>query len=642
MPLATLLLALFSLPLLAAGPADDLLELSSVDARTRELATRRLCAELRPEQELALIALAGEADFELERRITRILAARDERLPLILELFGDKSSHSRLIARAAFVELLSRWNPSYATEAISGERLKSLLYHSQRGLVHLPASVGKPAALFERLAQGARLGLPLVIDRGVDLIPSRSTSSLQGAPLELLDELCAQNKLSYQLHGVPVDASGLGQSAGQSTGQWIRVSAARDAGLSSSDELLLLWALRVRAGASDALASARALANTGWPAPLLWFEERWRERGDRAALSGLLTAASKGRCALVLTELDTQIAIRERLDELAEGEVDQQAMAEIEEIARGIARVASRSATGEDLSEVWQSASRETPRLGLWARLVVLEGQRSGACELTKRVLSEGVSRDPELWFRALRALVADLQGSSDLDWTELEFPLDELVGLATRPGLGRALHQLGMESGALSACAGLELLRAELALREGKGCGELLHSAWIESGRGTALEPLLVRWRVEFGRSRVALALRDLELSEEVAEGWERLLELSGVLRPGSTGDAGDDLQRLACRAGGAGGAELRGLLLEELSMVDPSASEELEELWMAWRRVAWALQETGQEEALRSFAIQTAAEAVENELLRELLRDFPPAPRGLHKALDVGLLRR
>ena len=635
MALPALILALFSLPLLAAGPGDDLQELTSADARARELATRRLCAELNQEQVPALIELAGSADYELERRITRILAARDERLPLVLELFTKKSRRSRVIARAAFRELLSRWNLSYAAEPISGEALNALLFHSQQGLVELSASSGKPVSLFERFSQGARLGLPLVFDRGVDLIPSRPMSAMRGTPLELLEVLCARDNLSYRLHGHSPDSVGVGAA-----GEWIRVSAARDAALNSTEEILLAWSLRVREGASDAPAAARALANTGWTAPLLWFEERWRERADPAALSGLLAAASRGRTALVLTELETQLAIRERLDELASTGAGEEVSAEIEEIARGVARLAGRSGRGEDLSELWQTSSAEPPPLALWARLLILEGHGRGACELTQRVLSEGARTRPELWFRALKAYVSDRSETSSLDWSGLELSTDELLGVASRHGIGRALHQFGLRSGDLSGQPGLELLGVELAMREGARCGELLHSLWADGAEEAEVEAQLVAWRVEFGRARVALALGDFVHLEE--SGWQRLLELSGVIPPSAIGDAGEDLERLACGAGAAGGADLRALLLEELSTVEPGKEAQLKELWMVWRRVAWALQESGQEEALRSFWGQTASTAVEREVLRELLRDFPPHPRGLFESIDLGLLRQ
>ena len=136
------LLAAFSAALPAGWDLpDDLAALTAAEAGARELATRRLCAELTPDQRPALMRLAEDADYELERRITRILAAREERLSIAVELFAGRSRQGRAIGRAAFLELLSRWNPSYAAAPIAGERARSLLVDSQRGIIQVPRSV---------------------------------------------------------------------------------------------------------------------------------------------------------------------------------------------------------------------------------------------------------------------------------------------------------------------------------------------------------------------------------------------------------------------------------------------------------------------------------------------------------------------
>ena len=632
MALPTLILTLFSFSLPVHGLSDGLSELTSADAQTRELATRRLCAELQPAESSALIELAKSADYELERRITRILAARDERLPLVLELFTQSSRRSRSIARAAFAELLSRWNPSYAAEPISGEALRNMLTHSQQGLLEIPASKGEPAALFERFAEKARLGPPLVFDRGVALIPNASLNVLRGAPLDLLEELCARYGLSYELHGHAPDSARVGAQ-----GEWIRVAAARDVALSKSEEVLLTWALSVMKGTSDAPAAARALASTGWSAPLLWFEELWRESEDLNALSGLLVAASRGRAALVLSELETQVAIRERLDSLASAAQAEESSLLIEEIARGLARVAGRSAKGEELSELWQVHTDQTQALAYWARLLILEGHGRGACELTESILRERGRSDPELWYRALKARASDQGDAGASAWTELELSLDGLHGNASKRDLGRLVHQLGLSSEALSAQKGHELLCVELALREGAACGELLHSAWAAGFDEPELESSLVAWTVEFGRERVISALGDKLQSKE--SGWQRLLELSALVPSSAVGEAADDLERLALSAADA---EVQALLLEELMTISSAQEAHAKELPKVWRRAAWAMQEAAQEEALRSFWVKTASATVEREVLGAVLRDFPPHPRGIFEPLDVGLLRQ
>ena len=100
MALHSLLLTLFALSSPGQGPGDDLAALTSDDAGARELATRRLCGRLPAEHHRALLKLAEDADPELERRITRVLAARDERLPLVVELASSTVPRARAIGRS--------------------------------------------------------------------------------------------------------------------------------------------------------------------------------------------------------------------------------------------------------------------------------------------------------------------------------------------------------------------------------------------------------------------------------------------------------------------------------------------------------------------------------------------------------------
>ena len=180
-------------------------------------------------------------------------------------------------------------------------------------------------------------------------------------------------------------------------------------------------------------------------------------------------------------------------------------------------------------------------------------------------------------------------------------------------------------------------ILCVELALREGAPCGELLHSAWTGGLDELVLEESLVAWRVEFGHERVMSALGDKLQAKE--GGWQRLLELAGLAPSSAMGEAADDLERLALSAGDA---EVQALLLEELMTTNSAEEARAKELRKVWRRAAWAMQEAAQEEALRSFWVKTASAAVERAVLGEVLRDFPPHPRGIFESLDVGLLRQ
>ena len=635
MALPVLFLTLLAASSPGQGPAEDLASLTSDDAGTRELATRRLCGRLPAEHHRALFELAVGADHELERRIPRVLAARDERLSLAVELVASTDSKARAIGRAAFFELLARWRPSFDDAPLPSYRARDLIRGSQQGLIRIPRCRGDCVPLLERLAEDAAFGLPVVLDPGIDARFEGDWGPFAGTPLDQLERICLNNGLTYELRGPTSERSvvhGL-------LGHWLRVCAGRDATGVPTREVLLSWALEVAQGGESAPAAARALATTGWPAPLAWFSQRWRAEEDAAALSGLLAAAARGRVALLLTEPGTHVTMRDRLDRLAAAAPQGEDSWEIERIARGMAQAGARSSGGEDPSEVWSAAAEKAPSLARWARLLVLEGHHRGDRAVTRAVLEGGGGGDPALWRRALRAFV------SDSDRAPLEF---SFVGLAPAlevghaDGLGRLLHSAGVRSEDLREVLGSGLLRAELSLRVGNEpeCALALYEAWrLLAGSDDEVEALLAGWCAEFGRSRVAQAVVGVELEEELRPAWERLLELSGVVAPSATVDPGEDLQRLACRAGQRDGAEVRGVLLEELSDLDSTDPGRVGEFIEAWRRVGWALQEADEEAELQSFAAQTRLLVQDYEVLLEMLEGFPPSPRALPEALDVGL---
>lgn len=612
----------------------DLAQLSSDDAGVRELATRRLLGELPRELEEGLLALAVGADPELERRITRILVAREERLGLAVELALSRDSSAQAIGRAAFLEHLGRWHSRFDDEALPWHRAQGVLAGAGRGLVRVPACDRGGVAFLERLAEGAEFGLPVVLDPRLEASHSGPARASLGTPLEILRKMCAAERWELELRG---PESGEAAIHGD-RGHWLRICAASDATGSSSAELLFSWALMVRQGGEYAPRAARALATVGWSAPLAWFTKRWREEQDPVALSGLLAAAARGRVALILGEAEVQrtaLAIVDRQDAADEGlEVSD----EVERIARGLAQTVAAGGV-----EVWGAEAGDVGPLGEWARLVVFEGRRRGGALLVRSVLQRGVGGEPWLWWRALRAHVADPRHG------ELEFGPGVLEG-AFAGGVGwrgRLMQRAGVEPEDLALVAGTELLCAELSLRagDGAGAGTALRAAWVAGVADAAdVEALLVAWRGEFGQERIARAVAGGEGLDGRGAQWERLLELAGVLAPGSAGDAGEDLQLLACGGAGPLGAEVRGLLLEELGGLGAGAADDAGEVGAfeeAWRRVGWALQEAGEEGVMRSFAAQTRLVDVDAGVREAVLRGFPPTPRGAALELDTGLLR-
>jgi hypothetical protein len=617
--------------------ADDLAALTSSDASARELATRRLCGSLAREHHDDLLELAKGADHELERRITRVLAARDERLGLAVTLMTSTDRRARTIGRSAFHEHLVRWSPDYDDAPLPSHKARHLIREAQTGLISAPACEGVNAELLERLAEGAEFGVPLVLDPGVEAGLEASWEGAVGSALDHLERSCLGDGLSYELRG-PESRDGV---IHRELGHWLRVCRGRDAVGAPTQEVLISWALEVAAGGEGAARAARALATTGWTAPIAWFEERWRVERDPVALSGLLAAAARGRVSLVLTEAETQVEVRGLLDQVAIDPLSAGAAREVERIARGMAQAGARAPEGEDPSVIWAEETSESSSLARWARLLVLEGHRRGDLKLTREVLKSGGAEDLALWRRALGAYVSDpLHAPLQLSLKGLNPALEG----AHRDGLARSLFLAGLRARDLNGVEGVGLLRAELSLRAGAdgACGADLLDAWRSATLPEAeVEALLSSWCSEFGRGRVARALGDLSAQEGERGRWERLLELSGVKAPGDSGDYGEDLQRIACRAGQSEGALVRGLLLEELEGLDLEDQGRLREFSEAWRRVGWALQEAGEEDTLKTFAAQTRLLIRDLEAQQELLESFPPTPRGRLKSLDVGLLR-
>ena len=637
MALSVLLLTLAACSPCGQTSADDLAALTSPDAAARELATRRLCGELPREHHGALLELAVGADYELERRITRVLAARDERLALVVSLLTSPDRRARAIGRSSFLEHLIRWRSGYDDAPLPSHKARQLIRGAQTGLYSVPACEGVNVQLLERLAEGADLGVPMVIDPGLTLRLDGAWESAAGSALDLLERSCLADGLTYELRG-PESQDGL---IHRELGHWLRVCAGRDAVGAPTREVLIAWALEVAAGGEGAGRAARALATTGWPAPIAWFEERWREEQDPVALSGLLAAAARGKVSLVLTEAETQVEMRGLLERVAKEPTQAGASWEVERIARGMAKARARAPEGEDPRVIWGEGASASSPLTRWARLLVLEGHRRGDLELTREVLKSGGALGLALWRRALGAYV------SDPDHAPLQLSLKGLTPAlagAHRDGLARSLFLAGVRAPDLNGIEGVELLRAELSLRAGadEACGADLFEAWRSTDHVEAeVEALLASWCSELGRGRVARALGGLTMEESERERWERLLELSGVLVPGASGEHREDLQLTACRAGQANGALVRGLLLEELEGLDLEDRGRLREFSEAWHRVGWALQEADEEDSLKTFAAQTRLLIDELEAQQELLEGFPPTPRGRSASLDVGLLR-
>ena len=255
MALSVLLLTLTACSPWGQSPADDLEALSSPDAGARELATRRLCGSLLREHHSSLLELAKGADHELERRITRVLAARDERLGLAVSLIASPDRRARAIGRSAFHELLVRWRPEYDDAPLPSHKARQLIREAQTGLFNAPPCEGANVEFLERLAEGAEFGVPLVLDPGIEVRLEAPWESVVGSALDHLERSCLVEGLSYELRG-PENRDGV---IHRELGHWLRVCRGRDAVGAPTQEVLISWALEVAAGGEGAARAARVV-----------------------------------------------------------------------------------------------------------------------------------------------------------------------------------------------------------------------------------------------------------------------------------------------------------------------------------------------------------------------------------------------
>ncbi len=406
--LALLFLALpLALPLRSAGPAPEdgatkwLERLASGSATERDRAQRWLGANLALEDYPELAAGARRADAETSRRLIDVLGADGAHLGLVALLLTDREPLLETIGEGAFDELVARWCPgATGTPALASEITDRLAREATFDLVVEPASEALERGI-DRLARFGGLGIPLVVDPASASTPFEHRG-FSGTALEILKRIVKERRLAI---------TGIGRWEGEQPGPgaWILVSARGGSRSQSGAERLRRWVVGVERGGTDAARCARALGACGWPAALTWLDRRWSERGDEAALEGVLIAGARGRVSRSLRRHGNRLELLAAADRaLASGSTEERRRAE--RIARALAGAGAMSLGGEDRGgEILEGWERLSPR-SRWLRLVVAEGQRSSRSDLRDSLL-EVIEREPglppALRFQALRALAA-------------------------------------------------------------------------------------------------------------------------------------------------------------------------------------------------------------------------------------------
>jgi hypothetical protein len=380
-----------------AGEQDlrsELARLESPSASDRGDAERWLASHLSPD-DFALVAEVAKArGLETRTRLARALGADDRHFELAVLFFGDSTPEVSAIGTEALASLAVRWFGDTESVPWVDAKVESELSGHLPGVYAVRLFDEDVESELDRLARfapevntsrvrGEHLSIaldPLVYTELVSgRIPPVPGSSVprwaEGAFESVLVETIARHRLGFE---------GLGFAGPH---PWIRVARPSELGARSALGLLLDWCRDVIAypDRPRGEGSARALASTGWPAPLAWLESRWRKLGDRNALSGVLLAAGRGAMVPSLARAN---AVEALLAEVASANV--------------------RDGNGERRRATALHALEKLPRFApdggdLVERVLAGSGGRPNAPSVTASILA-GIGSAPERYRDEVRA----------------------------------------------------------------------------------------------------------------------------------------------------------------------------------------------------------------------------------------------
>ncbi|MFT7677227.1 MAG: hypothetical protein ACI8QC_001205, partial [Planctomycetota bacterium] len=395
--------------------------LEASDPEARRLAQEWLGANLLPRDHGALAQALQESGPETRARLVQAVGEEDRHLELAALALMDTDTQVQSFGRAALGEALLRWDRAALDKPFARRLMPDAWGRELRSGLRLEQ---QPQGWFEALDRLDRLGhgpAPIVVDPGLVLEPPRRLAQdggrvMNGSWAELLRAMTSGPQVTFVVHGWREDAMEAALSA-PGTQPWVRVCVKERQRGASTAELVEAWVRGVQRefDAAGNVAAARALGQLGWPAGLQWLERRWLERGDTAALEGVLAAAARSHVVPGLADPAHLRKLWQRVDlELDGGAPEGRALAG--RVARALARCAPMGNDGrallpvhlEGLNDLRPARQAQARDLAQWARLVVLEGQGLGAPaarDLARSVFREAASADLRL--AALRALLA-------------------------------------------------------------------------------------------------------------------------------------------------------------------------------------------------------------------------------------------
>ena len=520
--------------------------LGSGSATERQRAERWLATHLELSDYPILAESAREADAETTRRLALALGADGRHLGLVVLLEGEPEGPLQEIGRAAFGDLVTRWCRGAGERPALKIDVKAKLFENSFRRYSLTGGQVRLDLLIERMSRLTDLGVPLV------LAPASADEELRvpaqpGTALDLLATIAHDENLAYTGVG-DWDAAELGSAA------WVLVSPQGGARSQTGTQRMRTWCRNVERGGSRAVASARALAATEWPAALGWLEERWLSRRDRSALEGLLLAAADGRVTNTLLLREERARLIDAADE-ALATADPAGARFAERVARALIGAGTMTFGGADpCAELLEGWERRTPAQQ-WLRLMLLEGLHSGRSDVHDflvEIVEDPAPLQAALRLQALRALAASPRRLlRSLRPAGLSALLERIPQGEEREQLAFLLTSLGVEedTAGISSRASSAGFLTGWRLRRGdaEGAGRLLaefaagHDAIDDLSPELALawHRRLARWRGELGPRLVEAAvewgIETLEAGGQAQIGKVRNLEhlalLGGVL---------------------------------------------------------------------------------------------------------------
>ncbi len=381
--------------------------LTSDDASDRVRGERWLAAHLTTTDfaRLAEAALGGER--EVETRLVRALGSDDRHLALSVLMASDKNPKLVALGEEAIREIAGRWHTGLGEPlAVDGPNRSELrdaqvrmreIYPAERYRLNLEGKLGEVVERFARLAD---LPLFLCVDPYTENSPTRKAGRsrvLEGTWDELLLKLAVE-------YGVNLEGALTTNDKEEVLPLFVCFRPRNSGAGIPTASVLADWCRLSLEDGPLAIRAARALAGCGWPAALLWMNQRYGESEDPVALEGLLLAAGTGRVALTLQRSSTVARLLEEADGAQSNAVAERTM-------HALSGMLPVSITGERLDELVATDLADLQGRALRLRLGVFEGMTSTSASVRaslRAVLAKPAkSMKPSMRLQALRAWTA-------------------------------------------------------------------------------------------------------------------------------------------------------------------------------------------------------------------------------------------